>query len=540
MPLVFLVGQLHEYTHPSLRVQGNNNCKNTKIKIAMYERLNKHAAVKKLLGTAVIVIIGLSLGALYARKKSLAPVTCLQQVNIVESAQPLQDRLSLPEGKSALPALPDFTYAAKVATPAVVYIHASQDSKILKREAITPLEQFFKQFFGEGLLIPKEYEQQPQVSKGSGVIYTSNGYIITNNHVVEGADQIEVTLHDNRCYKAKLVGADPATDLALLKIEASNLSTLVLGNSDKLEVGEWVLAVGNPFNLYSTVTKGIVSAKSRHLEDSGKLGIQSFIQTDAAINPGNSGGALVNLYGELVGINTAIYGNRSASFVGYGFAIPSSLVKKVADDFIQYGAVQRVLLGVAIRDMNAERAEKLGLKATTGVYIDTVQSHSPCTKLLQKEDVIIQINSRPVYNCADLQEIIGCSKPGDQLVVVLYRKGKEKRVNLLLEKAPDVIQIILKNNILKAEGATFQNIDEKTKAKCKLTGGVLVQEVTKGKFKAAGLKKGYIVLAFDKQPVKGVVDLAEMIRNTRTEAVLIQVLDVHTGEVSYLAVKWAK
>ncbi|MGI2298473.1 Do family serine endopeptidase [Candidatus Cardinium hertigii] len=506
----------------------------------MYEQLNKHTAVKKLFGTAIIVIMGLWLVAPYAGKKSLDPVASVQQVNIVEPTQPLQDRLSLPEGKSPLPLLPDFTYAAKVATPAVVYIKASQNRKILKREAITPLEQFFKQFFGEGLLIPREYEQQPQVSTGSGVIYTSNGYIITNNHVVEGADHIEVTLHDNRCYKAKLVGADPATDLALLKIEASNLSTLLLGSSDKLEVGEWVLAVGNPFNLHSTVTKGIVSAKSRCLDDSGKLGIQSFIQTDAAINQGNSGGALVNLYGELVGINTAIYINRSLSFIGYGFAIPSSLVKKVADDFIQYGAVQRVLLGVVIDDMNAERATKLGLKATTGVYIHTVQDHSPCTKLLQKEDVIIQINSRPIHKCADLQEVIGCAKPGDQLTVILYRKGKEKRVNLLLEKAPDVIQVVLKNNILKVEGAIFQNIDEKTKAKYKLTGGVLVQEVTKGKFKAAGLKKGCIVLAFDKQPVKGVVGFAEIIRSTRAEALLIQVLDPNTGEVSYLAVEWAK
>ncbi|CDG50046.1 Do family serine endopeptidase [Cardinium endosymbiont of Bemisia tabaci] len=507
----------------------------------MYEQRNKYTAVKKLSGTAIVVIMGLWLVAPYAGKKSLAPVTHLQQVTIVEPTQPLQDRLSLPEGKSVLPPLPDFTYAAKVATPAVVYIQASQDPKILKREAITPLEQFFKQFFGEGLLIPKEYEQRPQVSTGSGVIYTSNGYIITNNHVVEGADQIEVTLHDNRRYKAKLVGSDPATDLAVLKIEASNLSILVLGSSDKLEVGEWVLAVGNPFNLYSTVTKGIVSAKSRHLnETSTKIGIQSFIQTDAAINPGNSGGALVNLYGELVGINTAIYATRSASFVGYGFAIPSSLVKKVADDFIQYGAVQRVLLGVAICDMNAELAKKLGLKITTGVYIDTVQDDSPCTKLFQKEDVIIQINSRSIHKCADLQEVIGCAKPGDQLTVILYRKGKEKRVNLLLEKAPDVIQVILKNNILKAEGATFQNIDEKTKAKYKLTGGVLVQEITKGKFKAAGLKKGYIVLAFDKQPVKGIVDFAEMIRSTKAEAVLIQVMEPNTGEVSYLAVEWAK
>lgn len=507
----------------------------------MYEPFNKHTVVKKLFGTAIIAIVSLWWIGPYAwgGKKSLAPVTGVPQVATVEPYQPLEKSLSVPESKASLPALPDFTHAARVATPAVVHIKAFQNPKTLKRESITPLEQFFKEFFGEGLLIPKEYERPPQESAGSGVIYTSNGYIITNNHVVEGADQIEVTLYDNRAYKAKLVGADPVTDLALLKIEASNLSALVLGSSDKLEVGEWVLAVGNPFNLYSTVTKGIVSAKSRHLmhPGSGKLSIQSFIQTDAVINQGNSGGALVNLYGELVGINTAIYASRSASFIGYGFAIPSSLVKKVADDFIQYGAVQRVLLGIAIRDVDAALATKLGLKISTGVYIDAVQENSPCAKLLQKEDVIIQINSRRINKTTELQEVIGCAKPGDQLTITLYRKGKEKIINVLLAKEPDAIQMVLKDNILKIEGAIFQNVDEKTKAKLKLTGGVLVQEVTKGKFKAAGLKKGYIVLAFDKHPVKGIVDLAEIIRRT-TEAVLIQVMEPNTGVVSYLAVEW--
>ncbi|AXI24474.1 peptidase Do [Cardinium endosymbiont of Sogatella furcifera] len=509
----------------------------------MYEQFGKQSVVKKVCGVVVVVACGLSLwlASPYAGEKSLVPVTCVQPVAAVEQHKPFEQSLPAPEVKPLVTSLPDFTYPAKVATQAVVHIKASQNPKMLKRESSHPLEQFFKEFFGQGFLVPKEYERPAQEASGSGVIYTSNGYIITNNHVVEGADQIEVTLNDNRSYKAKLVGADPLTDLALLKIDATSLPVLVLGSSDKLEVGEWVLAVGNPFNLNSTVTKGIVSAKSRSLStaSSGKLGIQSFIQTDAAINPGNSGGALVNLRGELVGINTAIYASQSPqspSFIGYGFAIPSSLVKKVANDFIQYGAVQRVLLGVIIREVNAELAKKLALKVVSGVYIDEVQAHSPCAKLLQKEDVITQINGRPINKGSELQEIIACAKPGDKVVLTLYRKGKLKTVEVVLKKQPDAVQVVQKGDTLEVEGATFQDLDKQIKAKLKLTGGVLVQEVAKGKFQAAGLKKGYILLAFDKQPVASISDLAEMVRRV-TEPVLIQVIEPNKGTISYLAVE---
>lgn len=514
----------------------------------MYEQFSKQGVIKKVYSTVIVVAFGLFIWFIRpcARggTKSVVPIVHVQQVASAEHHQPVEqnqsgENSSLPTKEKSL-SKSDFIDAAKKATPAVVHIKASQNPKVLKRESISPLEQFFKEFFGEGFLVPqyKEYERPAQESSGSGVIYASNGYIITNNHVVEGADQIEVTLNDNRSYKAKLVGSDPVTDLALLKIETSGLPTLVVGSSDKLEVGEFVLAVGNPFNLHSTVTKGIVSAKSRHLNspDKGKLGIQSFIQTDAVINPGNSGGALVNLDGELVGINTAIYAPRATSFIGYGFAIPSSLVKKVADDFIQYGAVQRVLLGVTIRDINAELAKKLGLKVVSGVYIDAVQENSPCAKLLQKEDVVTQINGRQVNKSSELQEIIGCCKPGDKVAITLYRKGQEKVINVVLKKEPDAVQIIQKDDILKVEGAIFQNIDAKTKTKLKLSEGVLVQEVAKGKFQAAGLRKGYILLAFDKQPVKNIAGLAEMIRRT-TEPVLIKVMEPNKGVVNYLAVE---
>ncbi|WP_419241194.1 Do family serine endopeptidase [Cardinium endosymbiont of Nabis limbatus] len=513
----------------------------------MYEQFNKQVVVKKVCSAAILVAFGLLLWLIHpyaqSEKNFLAPTAHVQQVDFVKPSQPLQEPVLPPEGKPLQPKLPDFTYAAKIATPAVVHIKASQNPKLIKRESTSPLEQLFKEFFGEGA-IPREYERPAQETSGSGVIYKSDGYIITNNHVVEGADQIEVTLNDingSRSFKAKLVGSDPCTDLALLKIDASNLPVLVVGSSDKLEVGEWVLAVGNPFNLHSTVTKGIVSAKCRCLDHpearkSGKLSIQSFIQTDAAINPGNSGGALVNVYGELVGINTAIYASRSASFIGYGFAIPSSLVKRVADDLMEYGVVQRVLLGVTVQNVNAELAKKLNLKVISGVYINSVQNNSPCAKLLQKEDVITQINGRKVNKTSELQEIITCCKPGDRVAITLYRKGKEKVLNVLLEKQPDAIQMVQKDNTLKVEGAIFQNLDLQTKAKLKLAGGVLVQEISNGKFQLAGLKKGYILLAFDKQPVVNIASLAEMIRCT-TEPVLIKVMEPHKGVISHLAVE---
>ncbi|WP_342264994.1 Do family serine endopeptidase [Cardinium endosymbiont of Philonthus spinipes] len=510
----------------------------------MYEQFSKQGICKKLFNTVIVAAFGLCLWFVgpYSRgnNSNLTAVGALQQVATVEQHKPLEQTIVAPEDKPLPTALPDFTYAAKVATRAVVHVKIYKNPKLLKQGSNHPLEQFFKEFFGERLLVPKTSERPPEDSYGSGVIYTSNGYIITNNHVVEGADQIEVILNDNRSYKAKLVGSDACTDLAILKIEASDLPVLALGSSDKLEVGEWVLAVGNPFNLHSTVTKGIVSAKSRWLDHvgNGQLGIQSFIQTDAAINPGNSGGALVNLYGELVGINTAICPGRSSSltFIGYGFAIPSSIVKKVANDFIQHGAIQRVLLGITIRDVDAALAQKLGLQAISGVYVDGVQDNSPCGKEFQKEDVITQINGRKVNKCPDLQEIICCAKPGDKVAITLYRKGKVKTIEIVLKKQPDVIQIVQQDDILKVEGAVFQNIDKKTKAKLKLTNGVLVQEVSKGKFQDAGLKKGYILLAFDKQPVASIADLAEMIRRTR-EPVLMQVMEPSKGTIGYLAVQ---
>lgn len=530
-----------------------------------HNQFNKEAVVKKVFGAAAVTILGLSLFlgkpcALDKKNFTLATVVNAKETNpssegtitdkagalLVNHANPISTQTIAPQKDPSVTVddrnitlnLPDFAHAAKVATPAVVHIRARQEAKTIKHPLNNPLDQLFKEFFGDSLRVnPREYEKPSQEFSGSGVIYTADGYIVTNNHLVEGADHIEVNLNDNRRYVAKLIGTDPVIDLAVLKIEEKNLPVLALGSSDKLEVGEWVLAVGNPFNLTSTVTKGIVSAKSRVIGggEEGKLSIQSFIQTDAFINQGNSGGALVNLYGELVGINTAIYASRSASFMGYGFAIPSSLVKKVANDLIQYGVVQRVLLGVTISNVNAELAKKLGLKKIAGVYINSVQENSPCAKLLQKEDVITHINGRQTDKTSELQEIIACAKPGDKVAIQLYRKSKEKTVEVVLEKNPDEVRIVQKNETLQAEGTVFQNVDEKTREKLKLTHGVLIKEVIKGKFQAAGLKKGHILISFDKQPVKNIMCLAEMIRNTKGP-VLLGITEPSSGTVSYLAV----
>ncbi|MBX9890665.1 MAG: trypsin-like peptidase domain-containing protein [Amoebophilaceae bacterium] len=460
---------------------------------------------------------------------------------------PLKEQAVAPEDQPRrAPNLPDFTYAARIATPAVVHIKSIQNAKIVQQSFNHPLDQLFKEFFGEGFRVkPREYKKPAREGSGSGVLYTHNGYIITNNHVIEGADSITVTLNDNRCYEAKIVGTDPAIDLAVLKIEETKLPYLKLGNSDTLEIGEWVLAVGNPFNLTSTVTKGIVSAKSRSLNgpEEGKVSIQSFIQTDAAINPGNSGGALVNLYGELIGINTAIYTSQTPTFVGYSFAIPSSLVKKAVSDIIQYGSVQRVLLGITISNINAELAKKLNLKKVSGVYIHTVDPKSPCIKLLQKEDVIIAINDHAINdhainNMADLQEVIGCCNPGDKIAITLYRQGKEKVIEVVLPKQPDAVSIIEKQGAIQVEGAVFENIDAKTKEKLKRTEGVWIKEVAKGKFQAAGLKKGEILVSFDKQPIYNTSALAKMIRDIKGPA-LLGVVGTTGGPIRYLAVDFS-
>ncbi|HMN90604.1 MAG TPA: trypsin-like peptidase domain-containing protein [Saprospiraceae bacterium] len=325
----------------------------------------------------------------------------------------------------------DFTAAAAKAMPAVVHIAASAKKKTAERtpdERINPLRFFFgEDLFGDSFNAPKE-------GTGSGVIYTTDGYIITNNHVVEFADELEVTLYDNRKFKAKLIGRDTRTDLAVIKIDANGLTTLKLADSDKAKVGEWVLAVGNPFNLTSTVTAGIISAKGRNINLlGGGSAIEAFIQTDAAVNPGNSGGALVDANGNLLGINTAI-ATRTGVFSGYSFAIPVNLTKRIVDDIIEFGDYRRPLLGINIYDLDSKGAAELGISITQGVVVDNVINGGSAQYAgIQPKDVIVKVDGRDVKSVPELQEIIGRSKVGDVVNVTVNRKGQNKDIPVKLK-----------------------------------------------------------------------------------------------------------
>ena len=373
-------------------------------------------------------------------------------------------------------------------------------------KANTPLDQLFKEFFGEGFDSgPKEYKSQPQHAAGSGVIITTDGYVVTNNHVIEGADQIEVTLDDNRQYSAQLVGQDPNTDLALLKIKEKGLPYLQFGNSDTLQIGEWILAVGNPFNLTSTVTKGIVSAKARTIDvpqNKNQMRIEAFIQTDAAVNRGNSGGALVNLKGELVGINTAIATN-TGNFTGYSFAIPASIVEKITDDLKKYGAVQRAMLGISIRDVDANLAEKEKLKSVSGIYINDVSKNGAAAAAgIQPGDVIVAINGNKVKNTSQIQEQVARYKPNDKVRITYYRKSQEKTVTVTLKSVEEKVQIVRKKDAVEMGGAIFENIDQATQKQLNLTGSVRIKAIKAGPWKQAGIKQNFIITSIDGEKVE--------------------------------------
>ena len=342
----------------------------------------------------------------------------------------------------------NFIYTSKKTTPAVVHIRTTYEGRSTGMRS--PFEDMFRDFFGERYS-PREREMPQRRGSGSGVIMTSDGYIITNNHVVDNASEVEVLLNDNRTFIATVEGADPTTDIAVLKIDAENLTTVDFGNSDNVEIGEWVLAVGSPFEFRSTVTAGIVSAKARNigiLRDRSNLQIEAFIQHQAPVNPGNSGGALVNLKGELVGINTAI-ATPTGTFAGYSFAVPSNLVRKVYRDLVEFGVVQRALLGITILDVNAELAEEKDLPVLTGVLIDRVNAGGAADDAgLESGDVIVEINGMEIKNISNLQEQVAINRPGDKILVTfiplgtIHAKFVVKFVPLTLELFPDATQVV--------------------------------------------------------------------------------------------------
>jgi serine protease Do len=390
----------------------------------------------------------------------------------------------------------DFLSTSKGVIPGVVHIRTSYGPGEF---SLNPLESFF---------------DVPSRSSGSGVIISDDGYIVTNNHVIEEASNIEIVMNNNQRYYAKLVGADPTTDLALLKIKAKNLPFIRYGNSDLITPGEWVLAVGNPFDLNSTVTAGIVSAKARNigiLRDRNNLQVESFIQTDAAVNPGNSGGALVNLKGELIGVNTAI-ATSSGGYQGYSFAIPVSLVKKVMDDLLEFGKVQRGLLGIQIADLNATVAEEMKLSISQGVVVNRVNEGSAADESgLHSQDVIVGINNHTVTTVSELQELVARNRPGAIIAVDYIRDGRSQTAKVKLKNNGGTEDMEKREVRYTWDDITVEDVPFKELVNLQLEGGVRVKKLGDGKWKASGIKEGFIISHIDKIPIDNVDDLNQIL-----------------------------
>lgn len=414
---------------------------------------------------------------------------------------------------NALDAQPvDLTQAADNSIHAVVHITSTELAKT--REVQQRVPDFFEYFFGDGMNRQRQIQSQPKVGFGSGVIISQDGYIVTNNHVIDNADEISVKLNDNRVFTGRVIGTDPSTDLALIKIEGNNFPTLPVGDSDALKVGEWVLAVGNPFNLNSTVTAGIVSAKARSLGVYNG-GIESFIQTDAAINRGNSGGALVNARGELIGIN-AVLSSPTGAYAGYGFAIPTSIMTKVVADLKQYGTVQRAILGirggvVGESRNEAQKQKEKELGVVDGVLIaEIIDGGSAASADIKVDDVIVGVNGKTVRNMADLQEELARHRPGDKVKVKLIRDKKERTVEVTLKNEQGNTKIV-KNAGMEILGAAFQELSQDMKRQLGVSYGIQVSGVSTGKLAEAGVRKGFIILKANTQPVNSVDDLKQIL-----------------------------
>ncbi len=427
---------------------------------------------------------------------------------------------------------PDFTEAAERSVDGVVHV---KTKTLSSQQYINPFDFFFG--FGErGPSQPRE-----QVGFGSGVIISKDGYIITNNHVVEKANEVLVSLNDNREFVAKVVGNDPQSDLALLKIEGDDFPYLTFGNSDALKVGEWVLAVGNPFNLTSTVTAGIVSAKNRGNVMGG--GLQSFIQVDAAVNPGNSGGALVNTRGELVGINTAIY-SQTGNFAGYAFAIPISIAGKVAADIKEYGTVQRAYLGIKVQNIEGVRQEDPAkareLSQIKGVLVDDFSDRSASKAAgMEKGDIITAINNATINNFAELQVQLNRYRPGDKVNVTVNRNGKTQNFNVELKNTEGNTEISRVTNPLDKLGAKFASISEERKSELGITSGIEVESVESGGlFRKEGINKGFIILRINNTPVNSENDLNSIVASiqNRQDKVLLVAGFYPNGRTQYIAI----
>lgn len=434
---------------------------------------------------------------------------------------------------AAAPGQPvDLTYAAEKALPTVVYIKSVINSKTQTVEYSDPFEDFFSDpfggFFGRGQDNGKRQRQvqtPKRAAAGSGVIISSDGYIVTNNHVVDGADELTVTLNENsKEYSARIIGADKTTDLALIKIDAKNLPAIVIANSDDVKIGEWVLAVGNPLGLNNTVTAGIVSAKARSMGQ----GVSSMIQTDAAINQGNSGGALVNTRGELIGINAMIY-SQTGSNIGYGFAIPTTIVNKAVDDFKKYGSYQRAMIGIqgmdvknyvdAMKDQDKD-VEDFG--TMEGIYIDKVADNGAAADAgLQKGDVITHVDGQKVKQFGELQAIIAQKRPGDKVTIKYLRNKKEKSATLTLKNEQGTTKVV-KNADVDVLGIDVRPITDSQKSQLEISYGLEVLKVNGGKMKDAGVPKGFIIQTINDTPMRSFDDLQQAVKDAGDQMLVIK------------------
>lgn len=415
----------------------------------------------------------------------------------------------------------DFTATAEKVTPAVVHIRSTQSQPRTPNDNqyyFDPFREFFGPDFGPRM------DSRPSQSAGSGVIINENGYIVTNNHVVQNADIVDVTLYDNRTFKAEVIGTDPDTDIALVKIEQKGLPYLSFVDSDNAKVGEWVLAVGNPFNLNSTVTAGIISAKGRNINilsrntEQGNTAIESFIQTDAAINPGNSGGALVNLQGGLLGINTAI-ASPTGAYSGYGFAVPSNIVSKVVEDILKYGAVQRGWLGVSIGNVTSDLVTEHDLEVTEGAYVSDFADKSAAKEAgIQKGDVIVRIDDTPIRSSAAVIEHIGRHRPGDKLNITVNRNGKEITLPVVLKNREGTIAAVKPEDRtgFAALGLEVEEVESSVLKKLNLKSGVRVKDLGNGKLaRYTDIREGFIITKVNDVPVKSVKEFNEAMKSKK-------------------------
>ncbi|GLR16044.1 Do family serine endopeptidase [Portibacter lacus] len=473
-------------------------------------------------GLIAMLVSIMTIGTFKVLDKSENGIT-IEHVNKTPSSSAVY---TLDENDKIVPL--DFTKTAEKVIDAVVHIKstqlssASQQYGFQEQQIPEPFRHFFRMPQNGTPLQP-----QARVGTGSGVIVGSDGYIMTNNHVIDNAQDIEVALHDNRTYKAVLIGTDPTTDLALLRIKEENLPTIPFINSDEIKIGEWVMAVGNPYSLNSTITAGIVSAKGRNINIlKEKYAVEDFIQTDAAINPGNSGGALVNLDGGLVGINTAI-ASPTGSYSGYGFAVPANIVIKVMEDLMRYGAVQRGVLGVMIRDLDGNLAKEKQIDLLKGVYIDTLMENSAAEEAgLKPGDVIVKVDNTEINSSPELQGMIARHRPGEKVRVTVNRKGSEKEFDVLLRDSKGGTEIVSKENVevLKVLGIDLKEVDE----------GIKVEKIYPGKIgRETQMRDGFIIQEVDGKKIKSKKELIKIFESKKGGVMLSGIYKDIPGEYFY-------